>query len=102
MKVERDDQGHFHVRGTFDDGHPGWGIQVWLKGSDQDGPEDHRYRVIDGQFHRQGADQDLSIGKITVTDHGADPNVDPAEKEAVLSLIAKWEERLPLIAPGAM
>jgi hypothetical protein len=39
---------------------------------------------------------------ITVTDHEGDPNVDPAEKEAVLALIAKWEERLPLIAPGAM
>jgi hypothetical protein len=101
MIVERDDQGPFHVRGTRDDGQPGWGIQVWLKGSDQDGPEDHRYRVIDGQF-QQGADQSLSTGTITVIDHGPDPNVDPEEKEAVLSLIAKWEERLPLIAPGAM
>jgi hypothetical protein len=36
--------GEFHVRGTYDDGKPGWGIKVWLKGSDQDGPEDHEYR----------------------------------------------------------
>jgi hypothetical protein len=50
----------------------------------------------------QSADQNLSTGTITVTYHGADPNVDPAEKEAVLALIAKWEERLPLIAPGPM
>jgi hypothetical protein len=101
MIVERDDHGNFHVRGTFDDGHPGWGIRVWLKGSDQDGPADHRYRVINGTFHRT-ADQDLTTGTITVPDHEQDPNVDSAEKEAVLSLIAKWEERLPLIAPGAM
>lgn len=101
MQVERDDQGPFHIRGTFADGQPGWSIQVWLKGSDQDGPEDHRYRVIDGQF-QQGADQSLSTGEITVTDQGVDTSVDPAEKQAVLSLIAKWEERLPLIAPGPM
>jgi hypothetical protein len=102
MKVERDDQGSFHVRGTFDDGEKGWGIQVWLKGSNQDGPADHRYRVLDGNFHHRTDDQSLSTGKITVKDHGVDPDVDPEEKEAVLALIAKWEERLPLIAPGPM
>jgi phage terminase large subunit-like protein len=36
----------------------------------------------------------------TVVRYG--PVVNPAEKGAVLALIAKWEERLPLIAPGAM
>jgi hypothetical protein len=36
--------------------------------------------------------QSLSTETITVTDHGPDPDVDPAEKEAVLALIAKWEE----------
>jgi hypothetical protein len=33
MTVERDNYGEFHVRGTYDDGKPGWGIKVWLKGS---------------------------------------------------------------------
>lgn len=76
MTVERDDHGPFHVRGSYDDGEQGWGIQVWLKGSDQDGPEDHRYRVVNGNF---------------------DGNVEQAEKEAVLALIEKWEEKLPLM-----
>ena len=102
MTVEQDEQAGFYVRGLTEDGQAGWGIQVWLKGSDRDGPEDHRYRVIHREFHRQSADQSLSTGLITVTDHGVDPNVDPDEKEAVLALIAKWEERLPLIAPGPM
>ena len=39
MTVERDDYGDFHVRGTYDDGEPGWGIKVWLKGSDQMDPQ---------------------------------------------------------------
>jgi hypothetical protein len=76
MTVERDDYGIFHVRGTHDDGQEGWGIKVWLKGSDQDGPEDHQYRVVDGEFDR---------------------DVDQAEKQAVLALIEKWEEKLPLM-----
>jgi hypothetical protein len=28
MTVERDDYGDFHVRGTYDDGEQGWGIDV--------------------------------------------------------------------------
>jgi hypothetical protein len=76
MTVERDDYGDFHVRGTRDDGEPGWSIQLWLKGSNQDGPEDHRYRVADGKF---------------------DGNPERAETEAVLALIAKWEEKLPIM-----
>jgi hypothetical protein len=79
MTVERDDYGDFHVRGTHDDGEQGWGIQVWLKGSDQDGPEDHHYRVMDGKFHS---------------------NVDRPEREAVLALIEKWEEKLPIMVPS--
>ena len=67
------------MRGTYDDGQPGWGIKIWLKGSDQDGPEDHEYRVVNGQF---------------------DSNVDQPEKEAVLALIAQWEEKLPLMVAG--
>jgi hypothetical protein len=47
-----------------------------VEGSDQDGPEDHRYRVVDGKF---------------------DGHVERAETEAVLALIAKWEENLPLM-----
>jgi hypothetical protein len=50
MTVERDDYGEFHVRGVHDDGKPGWDIKVWLKGSNQDGPEDHEYRVVSGLF----------------------------------------------------
>jgi hypothetical protein len=76
MTVERDNYGKFHVRGTYDDGEPGWGIKVWLKGSDQHGPEDHEYRVVNGQFDGQ-------VGQL--------------EKEAILALIAQWEERLPLM-----
>lgn len=77
MTVERDNYGEFHVRGTHDDGKPGWGIKVWLKGSDQDGPEDQEYRVVNGWF---------------------DGNVGQLEKEAVLALIEQWEENLPLMA----
>ncbi len=58
------------------DGQPGWGIKVWLKGSDQDGPEDHEYRVLSGRF---------------------DGNVGQSEKEAILALIEQWEEQLPLM-----
>jgi hypothetical protein len=76
MTVERDDFGDLHARGSYDDGEDGWGIKVWAKGSDQDGPKDHRYRVVDRKF---------------------DGNVDQAEKEAVLALIQKWEEKLPLM-----
>lgn len=76
MTVERDDYGDFHARGTCDDGEQGWGIKVWLKGSNQDGREDHRYRVVNGNF---------------------DGNVEKAEKEAVLALIEKWEEKLPVM-----
>jgi hypothetical protein len=54
MTVERDNFGYFHVRGVYDDGKPSWGIQVWLKGSNQDGPEDHEYRVINGRFNGNG------------------------------------------------
>jgi hypothetical protein len=79
MTVERDNYGEFHVRGTYDDGQPGWGIKVWLKGSDQDGPEDREYRVVDGRF---------------------DCNVDEPEKAAVLALIEQWEEKLPLMVPA--
>ena len=50
MTVERDNYGEFHVRGAYDDGEPGWGIKVWLKGSNQDGPADHVYRVVNGRF----------------------------------------------------
>jgi hypothetical protein len=79
MTVERDTYGEFDVRGTSDDGQPGWGIKVWLKGSDRDRPEDHEYRVVNGQF---------------------DSNVDQPEKEAVLALIEQWEEKLPLMVAG--
>jgi hypothetical protein len=75
MTVERDDYGDFHVRGTYDDGEEGWGIKVWLKGSNQDGPENHRYRVVDGKFYGS--------------------NVNEVEKKAVLALIEKWEEKTP-------
>jgi hypothetical protein len=77
MTVERDDYGDFHVRGTYNDGAEGWGIKVWLKGSDRDGREDHRYRVVDGKFYGS--------------------NVNEVEKKAVLALIEKWEEKLPII-----
>ena len=76
MTVERDDYGEFHVRGVHDDGKPGWGIKVWLQGSNQNGPEDHKYRVVSGLFDGQ-------VGQL--------------EREAVLTLIAQWEERLPLM-----
>lgn len=76
MKVERDYYGEFHVRGVYDDGKPGWGIEVWLEGSNQDGPPNHEYRVVDGRFSR---------------------SVDGSEKEAVLALIQQWEEKLPLM-----
>ena len=79
MTVERDDYGDFHVRGTYDDGEPGCGIKVWLKGSDQDGPADRQYRVLNGEI---------------------DPSVDKAERQAVLALIEKWEEKLPLMVPS--
>jgi hypothetical protein len=64
------------VRGVYDDGKPGWAIKVWLKGSHQDGPEDHEYRVVEARFDR---------------------DVDGSEKEAVLALIQQWEEKLPLM-----
>jgi hypothetical protein len=76
MTVERDDYGDFHVRGTHDDGELGWGIQVWLKGSNQDGPADHLYRIVDGKF---------------------DSDVDQPIRQAVLALIEKWEEKLPVM-----
>jgi hypothetical protein len=76
MTIERDNYGEFHVRGTYDDGNPGWGIMIWLKGSDQDGPADHVYRVVNGQI---------------------EANVGQPEKEAVLALIEQWEEKLPLM-----
>jgi hypothetical protein len=76
MTVERDNYGDFHVRGVYDDGKPGWGIMVWLKGSNQDGPADHEYRVVEGRFGW---------------------NVDRSEKEAVIGLIQQWEEKLPLM-----
>jgi hypothetical protein len=76
MTVERDNYGELHVRGVYDDGKPGWGIEVWLKESNQDGPEDQNYRVVDGRF---------------------DGPVDQAVKEAVLALIAQWEEKFPLM-----
>ncbi len=79
MTVERDDYGDFHVRGSYDDGEPGWGIKVWLKGSDQDGPADHQYRVLNGEIH---------------------PSMEKAEAQAVLALIEKWEERLPSMVPS--
>jgi hypothetical protein len=79
MTVERDNYGEFHVRGTYDDGKPGWGIKVWLKGSDQDGPEDHEYRVVSGRF---------------------DGNLGQSEKEAIVALIEQWEEKLPLMMPS--
>jgi hypothetical protein len=66
----------FHVRGTYDDGEHGWGVNVWLKGSDQDGPADHQYRVVNGELNL---------------------SVDQAEKEAIFALIEKWEEKLPLM-----
>jgi hypothetical protein len=75
--VERDNYGPYHVRGTADDGQDGWGIQVWLKGSDQDGPEDHKFRVLNGTV----IDQDIEL----------------TEKEAVMALIEQWEDRLPLM-----
>jgi hypothetical protein len=74
MTVERDNYGEFHVRGVYEDGKPGWGIKVWLKGSHQDGPEDHEYRVVEGRF---------------------DGNVDLSEAD--LALIEEWEGKLPLM-----
>jgi hypothetical protein len=76
MTVERDNYGEFHVRGVYDDGKPGWGIRVWLEGSNQDGPADHEYRVVEGLFNW---------------------NVERSEKEAVMALIQQWEEKLPLM-----
>ena len=32
MTVERDDYGDFHVRGTYDDGEPGWRHQGLAEG----------------------------------------------------------------------
>jgi len=81
MTVEGDDYGDFHVRGSYDDGEQGWGIKVWRKGSNQDGPADHQYRVVDGKF---------------------DGNVDQPEKEAVLALIEKWEEKLPIMVASPL
>ena len=77
MIVERDNYGPYHVRGTAGDGQDGWDIQVWLKGSNQDGPEDHRYRILNGSV--------------------IDYEIDPTEQEAVFALIDQWEERLPLM-----
>jgi hypothetical protein len=53
-----------------------WGVNVWLKGSDRDGPADHQYRVVNRELN-------LSVGQ--------------AEKEAIFALIEKREERLPLM-----
>jgi len=77
MIVERDNYGPYHVRGTAGDGQDGWSIQVWLQGSDQDGPEDHKFRVLNGR----------------VVDH----DIEPAEEEAVMVLIEQREDRLPLM-----
>jgi hypothetical protein len=77
MIVERDNYGFFHVRGTVDAPQGSWHIQVWLKGSDQDGPEDHRFMV--------------SVDRVFSTD------IDAAERDAVLALIDQWEDRLPLM-----
>ena len=77
MIVERDNYGRYNVRGTAGDGQDGWDIQVWLEGSNQDGPEDHRFRVVNG----------------TVINSG----IEEREQEAVLTLIEQWEDRLPLM-----
>ena len=77
MIVERDSYGPYHVRGTAGDGQDGWQIQVWLPGSDQDGPEDHKYRVANGK--------------------AVDFDVNAEELHAVLALIAQWEDWLPLM-----
>ena len=66
------------MRETADDGQDGWGIQVWFKGSDQDGPEDQKFRVLNGSV----IDQDVEL----------------AEKEAVMAPVEQWEDRLPLMA----
>ncbi len=81
MTVERDNYGEYHVRGTRSDGERGWGIKVWLKGSDEDGPEDHEYKVVGGRF---------------------DSNVGRSEKEAILALIEQWEEKLPLMVAAPL
>ena len=70
------------VCGTTGDGRDGWEIQVWLKGSDQDGQEDHRFRVVSE----------------TVIGH----SIDAEEKEAVLALIAQWEDKLPLMVASPL
>ena len=77
MIVERDNYGRYNVRGTAGDGQDGWDIQVWLEGSNQDGPEDHRFRVMNGTV--------------------IDPSIDEREQEAVLALIEQWEDKLPLM-----
>jgi hypothetical protein len=59
----------------LNDGEPDWGTKVWLKGSNQNGPADREYKVIDG----------------------FDDNVDQSEKEAVPALIEQWEEKSPLM-----
>jgi hypothetical protein len=63
------------VRGSYDDGEQGWGIKVWLKRSEQEGPEDHRYRVVNGEF---------------------EGNVGQAEKEAVWHLLKSGKKNSPL------
>ena len=75
--MQRDNYGPYHVRGTAGDGKDGWDVQVWMKGSDQDGPGDHRFRVINR----------------SVIDYA----LEPAEQEAVFALIDQWEEQLPLM-----
>jgi hypothetical protein len=60
----------------LNDGEPGWGRKVWLKGSNQDDPADRECKVIDGMF---------------------DGKVDQSEKEAVPALIEQWEEKSPLM-----
>jgi hypothetical protein len=76
MTVEPDDYGEFHVGGVCDDGKPDWGISTRLERSNQDGPPDHEYRVVEGR-----------------SDRGAEGS----EKEAVLALIQQWGEKLPLL-----
>ena len=77
MIVERDNYGPFHVRGTSEEGRGTWEIQVWLRGSDQDATEDHRF-TVKNQI-------------ITPSPH------DENETEAITALISQWEDRLPLM-----
>ena len=91
-RFEQGDYGDFHVEGE-DFGGKGWGIKAWRKRSTRN--QQTRYAVIDGQFHKVAANTMASVHarRQVLEDLDVAPNVDPDLKEAVLHLIAKWEEK---------